>query len=176
MIHAWLRGFAAASEECCVFFFAQHGLDGFKSRSMLGTGSQTLQSIEVLSRAVAGMFGKAVSRPLLMEFSHPMVSSRFREYGCGRNSRHFVISLHNGVGHAGQMGRPAIAVDQNIFRRHAPAAALECRHRTLHGEIGGIENIHAVNLFHRGPADAPGQRAFANDGRQCFSLFGRKLL
>ena len=105
-----------------------------------------------------------------------MVSSRLRQYGCGRNSRHFVVSLHNGVRHAGQMGRPAIAVDQNIFWRHAPAAALECRHSTLHGEIGGIENIDAVNLFHRGPADAPGQRAFANDGRQCFSLFGRKLL
>jgi len=57
---------------------------------------------------------------------------------------------------------------------HVSGTQRQAQERAPHRKERRLQNIETVNLLRIGPADAPGERACANEERQAAPLLGRQ--
>lgn len=128
----------------------------FKGHPVDPARAMYAQCPPVLCAAIPLVVREAVFREFFMESVHLAVSGHFGEYGCGRNGERNGIAVdHGGLtvwtpGYAGAVHKNAIGWD---------AKPLD---GTAHGEIGGLQDIDAVDFFRRSLANAMGNSDFGD--------------
>lgn len=120
--------------------------------------------------AVALVFAKAVLRVLLVQLAQDPVPADFGQDGRRRHAGAFGVPLDDGLPGDGK-GRHPVAVDEGVVRRDPQGL-----HRTAHGQEGGLEDVHPVDLLHGAPADAVGQGLFPYHVEQGLPLLLGELL
>lgn len=108
---------------------------------------------------------EAVLRILLMQAQHEFIARGLGQDGGGGDGGNPAVALDDGL--AGNAGLRTIqAIHQHLLR-----LGMQCLHGAFHREQGRLQDVEAVDLFHFGIGDRPGQGAFANEGRKSVAPF-----
>ena len=94
----------------------------------------------MLSRSVTGIPFPAVAGIGFCKLAHQSVTEHLGNYRGGCDGEAFAVTLYNGLCRAGQFWQ-AVAVNQHRGRSNREIAG-----GPLHGEIGGVEDVHLVDL------------------------------
>ncbi len=100
------------------------------------------------------MPGETVLRVLVVQFQHVRVPRHFGNDGRGGDLEHGLISTDHGPHGYGEIRAP-ISVHQGEVRLDG-----KLRNRPAHRRKSGLENVHPIDFFHVGPANAPSHGTF----------------
>ena len=116
------------------------------------------------------MAGNAIAGVLLVQREHFPVTGNLGKNGRSGDGRYAAIALDHRLTAHWQRGT-AIAVNQNEVRLN-----MQPGYRALHGQHGCVQDIQAVDFFHLGAGNTPGQRTLLNQRKQRLAArFGQLL-
>ena len=121
------------------------------------------EGFEVLADTIAFVPGKAILRILGIERDHEPVAGNFgHDAGRGDAQAEGVTTDQGAVRH-GEAAHGE-SVDQGVV-----GLGGEGTHRARHGEVGGAENVVAIDFFDRGQTGGPGHAGVG--GEDCKNFF-----
>ena len=104
----------------------------------------------MFGRAVAFVPLEAVLRVARGQGVHLRVAGGFGQDGGGGNGGDFGVAFDDGFGGGGQAVGDAVAVDEDVLRRHGQGFD-----GAAHGQHGGVQDVEAGDFVHAGFGHAP---------------------
>src|SRR5262245_31495847 len=116
--------------------------DGRERAAVQRARAVLTESLHVLRSAVAFVPFEAILRMKRGRGAHVAVAGHLGDHTCGSNRKAAGVSLHQRLLWQGE-SRNGKAIDKNRLR-----LAGESGHGALHSEVGGLEDVDAIDLLH----------------------------
>lgn len=125
----------------------------------------------VFHRRVALVHRPVEVRVLGVHGAHHFIAVGFGQNAGGSDAAEFPIALDDATVRDAEVGREAVAVDEQQF-----GSCAQRINGPVHGEEGCVQDVDAVYLLHRGVRDAPSDGVLLDQRTELFALRFLKLL
>ncbi len=134
-------------------------------------GAELDQQRPVLNRGIALVPGKAVFGMTAVQLDHQPVAVLLGQDRGGADAGFGEIALDDGIAGDAVQRRRVIAVGQ-----HPDRSRIQGQYCAAHGQQAGLENVQAVDLFHRGLGHGMAQGLLADEDFQLLAALGGEFL